>query len=118
MASRTHHVHHVAKDPQAAADFYINHFGGELYTPEIEYRGSPYISVMLGEVEIRIRGLRADEDDSMAKVGRGLHHFGIQVDGIDEVPNAWRKRASYSRKNRGTAFWVRGRPSSSRPITS
>ena len=85
MASRTHHVHHVAKDPQAAADFYINHFGGELFTPEIEYRGSPYISVMLGEVEIRIRGLRADEDDSMAKVGRGLHHFGIQVDGIDEV---------------------------------
>ncbi len=83
MAARTHHVHHVAKDPQAAAEFYVNHFGGELFTPEIEYRGSPYISVMLGEVEIRIRGLRPDEDDATAQVGRGLHHFGIQVEKLD-----------------------------------
>lgn len=84
MAARTHHVHHVAKDPRAAADFYVNHFGGKLFTPEIEYRGSPYISVMLGEIEIRIRGLRADESDETAKAGRGLHHFGIQVEGLDE----------------------------------
>lgn len=84
MAARTHHVHHVAKDPRAAADFYVNHFGGKLFTPEIEYRGSPYISVMLGEIELRIRGLRADESDETAKAGRGLHHFGIQVEGIDE----------------------------------
>ncbi len=85
MPARTHHVHHVAKDPQAAAQFYVEHFGATLFTPEIEYRGSPYISVMLGQVEIRIRGLRADENDEIAKVGRGLHHFGIQVEGIDEV---------------------------------
>ena len=84
MAARTHHVHHVAKDPQAAAEFYVTHFGGELFTPEIAYRGAPYISVMLGEIEIRIRGLRADEDDALAKVGRGLHHFGIQVERLDE----------------------------------
>ena len=84
MTARTHHVHHVAKDPRAAADFYVNHFGGKLFTSEIEYRGSPYISVMLGEVEIRIRGLRADESDETVKAGRGLHHFGIQVKEIDE----------------------------------
>jgi len=41
MGNCVHHVHHVAKDPQVAADFYITHFG------------------------------------------RGLHHFGIQVDGLD-----------------------------------
>lgn len=82
MGCRVHHVHHVAKDPQVAADFYIKHFGGTLYTPEIEYVGAPYISVMLDGVEIRIRGLRPNENDEIVKVGRGLHHFGIQVDDL------------------------------------
>jgi len=84
MTDRVHHVHHVAKDPQKAADFYIMHFGGTLYTPQIDYMGAPYISVMLDGVEVRIRGLRPNENDDMVKVGRGLHHFGIQVDGLDE----------------------------------
>ena len=61
MAIRTHHVHHVARDPQVAANFYIQHFDGELFTPQIEYKGAPYISVKVGEVEIRIRGLRENE---------------------------------------------------------
>ena len=83
MGNRVHHVHHVAKDPQVAADFCITHFGGTLHTPQIDYMGAPYISVMLDGVEIRIRGLRPNENDEMVKVGRGLHHFGIQVDGLD-----------------------------------
>lgn len=83
MNCRVHHVHHVAKDPQAAADFYIQHFGGTLFTPAMEYVGATYISVMLEGVEIRIRGLRPNENDEILKVGRGLHHFGIYVDGLD-----------------------------------
>ena len=82
MATRVHHIHHVAKDPHLAANFYIEHFGGTLHTEEIEYVGSPYMSVMLDGVEIRIRGLRPGDDEEMLKVGRGLHHFGIQVDDL------------------------------------
>jgi catechol 2,3-dioxygenase-like lactoylglutathione lyase family enzyme len=40
------------------------------------------MSVMLDGVEIRIRGLRPGDDEEMLKVGRGLHHFGIQVDDL------------------------------------
>jgi catechol 2,3-dioxygenase-like lactoylglutathione lyase family enzyme len=85
MATRVHHIHHVAKDPQVAADFYIEHFGGKLFTPAMDYVGSTYMSVMLDGVEIRIRGLRLTDNDEIVKVGRGLHHFGIQVDDLDAV---------------------------------
>lgn len=81
--ARVHHIHVVAKDPQAASAFYQDHFGAVLFTPEMEYLGSPYISVALGDVEIRIRGLRPNESAGMLEVGRGLHHFGIQVDDLD-----------------------------------
>ncbi len=80
---RVHHVHHVTRNPQATAAFYRDHFGAELFTAEIEYVGSPYISVMLGGVEIRIRGLRPDEPDEVVRVSAGLHHFGIQVEDLD-----------------------------------
>lgn len=83
MDCRTHHIHVVAKDPKAAAAFYQEHFGAVLFTPEMEYAGSAYISVALGEVEIRIRGLRPNENVEVVEVGRGLHHFGIQVGDLD-----------------------------------
>ena len=82
MISHVHHIHVVAKDPQAASAFYQKHFGAALFTPEMEYLGSPYISIALGDVEIRIRGLRPNEDVNIVEVGRGLHHFGIQVDDL------------------------------------
>ncbi|MFC1491716.1 VOC family protein [Nitrospinota bacterium] len=85
MGCRTHHVHHVARDPQAAASFYQEHFGAKLFTEEIEYMGAPYISVELGGVEIRIRGIRPNEPDEPVKVNVGLHHFGIQVDDLDSL---------------------------------
>jgi catechol 2,3-dioxygenase-like lactoylglutathione lyase family enzyme len=83
MATRVHHIHVVAKDPQAASAFYQKHFGAALFTPEMEYVGSPYISVALGDVEIRIRGLRPNENIDTVEVGRGLHHFGLQVDDLE-----------------------------------
>lgn len=82
MGCRVHHVHVVAKDPRAASSFYQDHFGAVLVTPEMQYVGSPYISVALGNVEIRIRGLRPNESADAVEVGRGLHHFGIQVDDL------------------------------------
>ena len=85
MAIRTHHVHHVARDPQVAANFYIQHFDGKLFTPQIEYKGAPYISVLLGEVEIRIRGMRENETGQDTPVDIGLHHFGIEVDNMEEI---------------------------------
>ena len=85
MGCRVHHIHVVAKDPQAASAFYQKHFGAVLFTPEIEYVGSPYISVALQDVEIRIRGLRPNENTGIAEVGRGLHHFGLQVDDLDGI---------------------------------
>ena len=83
MSCRMHHVHHVARDPQAAADFYIKHFGGKLFTPQMEYMKAPYISVMLDGVEIRIRGVRPGETGNDKQVDIGLHHFGVKVEDLD-----------------------------------
>lgn len=83
MGCRVHHVHHVARDPQAAADFYIRHFGGTLFTPQMEYMKAPYVSVMLEGVEIRIRGVRPGETGNDVQVDIGLHHFGIKVEDLD-----------------------------------
>lgn len=85
MKSRMHHIHVVSENPAVSAAFYQEFFGAAIFTPEMEYMGSLYVSVQLGEAEIRIRGVRPNDPAKTSPPGRGLHHFGIQVDNLDEV---------------------------------
>lgn len=85
------HIHLVSKDPEAAAQWYVDTLGAEIrgsYT----LRGAPQISVALGGVTLLIRGQRSGEepesvpemrdfDDYSSHNVWGVDHFGLAYRG-------------------------------------
>ena len=79
------HVHLVSKDPQAAANWYADKFGGEIVR-SIDVKGAPQIHVSIGGFIIIVRGRRPAES-AADKPGLewGLDHFGVRVKGDFDV---------------------------------
>ena len=55
------HIHLISRDPQAAANWYRDMFGGEIATVQENLRGAPQIDVRVGGMMIVIRGQRPGE---------------------------------------------------------
>jgi catechol 2,3-dioxygenase-like lactoylglutathione lyase family enzyme len=75
------HVHLVAKDPQATANWYAEKLDGKI-ARSLEVKGAPQIYVSLGGFIIIVRGERPAER-AAAKPGLewGIDHFGLRVKG-------------------------------------
>jgi lactoylglutathione lyase len=75
------HVHLVAKDPQATADWYVDKLGGKI-ARSLEVKGAPQIYVSFGGFIVIVRGQRPAEL-ALAKPGLqwGVDHFGVRVKG-------------------------------------
>jgi catechol 2,3-dioxygenase-like lactoylglutathione lyase family enzyme len=75
------HVHLVARDPQATADWYVDKLGGKI-ARSLEVKGAPQIYVSFGGFIVIVRGQRPAE---LAKAKPGLQwgvdHFGVRVKG-------------------------------------
>ena len=75
------HVHLVAQDPRAAAQWYVDKLGGKILR-SIEMKGAPQVYISFGEAMVLVRGQRPDEKAG-GKPGLewGLDHFGLRVRG-------------------------------------
>jgi len=75
------HVHLVAKDPQATADWYVDKLGGKI-ARSLEVKGAPQLYVSFGGFIVIVRGQRPAESAN-AKPGLqwGVDHFGVRVKG-------------------------------------
>jgi catechol 2,3-dioxygenase-like lactoylglutathione lyase family enzyme len=75
------HVHLVAKDPKASAQWYADNLGGKVVR-NIEVRGAPQVYVSFGGFIVIVRGERPGERIS-GKPGLewGIDHFGLRVTG-------------------------------------
>ena len=56
------HIHLISRDPQAAARWYEEMFGGEVTAVQEDLRGAPQIDVRVGGMTIVIRGQRPGEE--------------------------------------------------------
>lgn len=86
------HIHLISRDPQAAADWYREMFGGEICEVQENLRGAPQIDVRVGGMTIVIRGRRPGEDPAETRPmrkfdgysshdGWGTDHFGFSYRG-------------------------------------
>ena len=75
------HVHLVAADPRATANWYVDKLGGEI-SRSLDVRGAPQIYVALGGFIVIVRGQRPAEQAAV-KPGLqwGVDHFGLRVTG-------------------------------------
>jgi len=75
------HVHLVAKNPQATADWYVEKLGGKVVR-SADVRGAPQVYVTLGGFIVIVRGQRPQET-AQDKPGLewGVDHFGLRVQG-------------------------------------
>ena len=75
------HVHLVAKNPQATADWYVDKLGGTV-ARSIEVKGAPQIYVSFNGFIVIVRGERPAEA-AREKPGLewGVDHFGVRVKG-------------------------------------
>ena len=75
------HVHLVAKDPHAAALWYVEKLGGEIMRSG-EVRGAPQIYVAIAGAMVIVRGERPTESaDDKPGLQWGVDHFGLRVKG-------------------------------------
>jgi len=75
------HVHVIAKDPDAAAGWYVDKLGGELVKSGTA-KGAPQIYVSFGGAMIIVRGQRPGElAHDKSNLEWGADHFGFQVKG-------------------------------------
>lgn len=75
------HVHVLAKDPHAAAGWYVDKLGGELVKSG-DAKGAPQIYVSFGGAMIIVRGQRPGElAKDKSNLEWGADHFGFQVKG-------------------------------------
>lgn len=75
------HVHLVAKDPPAAAQWYVDKLGGEIVRA-IEVKGAPQLYVSIGGFMVLVRGERPGERaDDKSALQWGIDHFGVRVQG-------------------------------------
>jgi catechol 2,3-dioxygenase-like lactoylglutathione lyase family enzyme len=75
------HVHLVSKDPQAAANWYVEKLGGKI-ARSAEVRGAPQVYVSIGGFIVIVRGARPGESaGNKPGVEWGVDHFGVRVNG-------------------------------------
>ena len=75
------HVHLVAKDPKATANWYVEKLGGEVLR-SVEARGAPQIYVSIAGAMVIVRGQRpAESADAKPGLQWGVDHFGLRVKG-------------------------------------
>lgn len=75
------HVHLVSKNPQTAANWYVDKLGGKIIKT-MEVRGAPQIYVSFGDAIVIVRGERpAETIAEKASLQWGIDHFGMQVKG-------------------------------------
>ena len=87
------HVHLVAKDPQATANWYVDKLGGAI-TRSLDVKGAPQIYVSLGGFIIIVRGQRpAERAAQKPGLEWGIDHFGLRVKGdFDGFCSALRRK--------------------------
>lgn len=75
------HVHLVARNPQATADWYVENLGGKVIR-KLDVKGAPQIYVSFGGFIVIVRGERPSES-ARDKPGLqwGVDHFGVRVKG-------------------------------------
>jgi len=75
------HVHLIAKDPDAAAQWYVDKLDGKVWKRS-DVRGAPQIYVQIGNSIVIVRGQRTGETVG-GKPGLewGVDHFGLRVHG-------------------------------------
>lgn len=66
------HIHLISRDPQAAARWYEEMFGGEVTAVQEDLRGAPQIDVRVGGMTVVIRGQRPGEEPVDT---RPMQHF-------------------------------------------
>lgn len=75
------HVHLVAQDPKATAQWYVDKLGGEI-SRSIEVRGAPQIYVSFNGFIVIVRGQRpAETVQDKSQLEWGVDHFGLRVKG-------------------------------------
>ena len=77
-----HHLHHEAADVDAAAQFYVDNFGG-VVAERVEKQGVQWARVAVAGAMLNI----TDRADSNVALGlyRGLDHFGIHTSDFDQT---------------------------------
>jgi catechol 2,3-dioxygenase-like lactoylglutathione lyase family enzyme len=97
------HVHIICRDPDAAAQWYVDMLGGTI-TRRSEVRGAPQIAVQFEGATLLVRGQRPGEqpgeknplqsfDDFVSHDQWGMDHFGFTVVGdLTEFCNAIREK--------------------------
>lgn len=86
------HIHLISRDPNAAAQWYVDMFGGEVSAVQENLRGAPQIDVRVGGMTLVIRGPRPGENPADARPmrafdgysshdGWGTDHFGFSYRG-------------------------------------
>jgi catechol 2,3-dioxygenase-like lactoylglutathione lyase family enzyme len=75
------HVHLVAKDPRATAQWYVDKLGGEVWK-SVEVRGAPQVYVSIAGALVIVRGQRpAESVNDKPGLEWGVDHFGLRVQG-------------------------------------
>ena len=75
------HVHLVAKNPQATADWYVDKLGGKV-ARSLEVKGAPQIYVSFNGFIVIVRGQRpAEAVRDKPGLEWGVDHFGVRVKG-------------------------------------
>ena len=75
------HVHLVAKDPNATAQWYVDKLGGKVWK-SVEVRGAPQVYVSIAGALVIVRGQRpAESIAEKSGLEWGVDHFGLRVHG-------------------------------------
>ena len=87
------HVHLVAKNPRATAEWYVENLGGKIVR-SLEVKGAPQLYVALGGFLVIVRGERPSESaKDKSALQWGVDHFGVRVRGdFDGFCGELRKR--------------------------
>lgn len=86
------HIHLISRDPKAAANWYVEMFGGKIAAVQENLRGAPQLDVRISGMTIVIRGQRPGEQPTAPKPmhafegysshdGWGTDHFGFTYRG-------------------------------------
>jgi catechol 2,3-dioxygenase-like lactoylglutathione lyase family enzyme len=79
MRASLHHAHLFATDVDATIDFWTRAFGAEVVFDE-DFAGARNVFLTVGSGRVHLY------DQSPKVVGQGtVHHFGVQVDDLEEV---------------------------------
>jgi lactoylglutathione lyase len=86
------HIHLISRNPQAAVDWYVDIFGGEVTRVQPDLRGALQVDVRVGGMTIVVRGQRPGEQPVATKPMQpfasysshdewGTDHFGFTYQG-------------------------------------